>query len=799
MSETNDIHMTTTASVSPAEAKSSTTLVASSYRPDIDGLRAVAVAFVIAYHSGWLPGGFVGVDIFFVISGYVVTKSILRSGTAFRLSSFYARRIKRLTPALLANLVVGALLLLWFVPVPLQRDGLTSALCSAAGIHNVCLSIVGTWTFPPMPSFLPPAPPMAVAPSNNLTRLVTSPPASPPVAPPDVVAATDDDDYFAQFQRRRLDDAEPNGRPLTHAFFQGNLFLHTWSLGVEEQFYVVYPWLLVCVPVSARVWSLGVALGLSLVLCAVLSVYEPSLAFYLMPSRFWQLGSGGLLLLLEPKVHLTRVGTHVLDILTLSLFGVGLWVASPAQFPLPTCLPVTLASWGFLLLGSDRAPCRAMVSWVCTARPLVYLGLLSYPIYLWHWTLAVGFQWSPLGLDSVATKVSTAILAIVFGSVTYHHLEDPVRKVKVRHEGRLVLAYLPFLVASLVGSAVLLALRYPVPDALPPLTPPYTPAPALPALLAQSAAPMAPPPRSPPFVLSEFAVVAPSVASTCPQHHGSTLSCRCVACAPTHFVPVDHDATASVPCFAYHPEASSKVSAIFNDPEECFCRACRRNVEYAFAQRQVHRCLTTGTANATRLLLLGNSAAGSFVTTIRAALPTRHLEFFLIPGARGLCSPATHDEHKYAILNALPSRIRAGDAVAIVCEEDVVSTNVQFSAYLDVINTLIWLTKDLGAQLLLLPNVPWIHDHLPLTYSSGNLTFHRHLQATWAWLARTNAHVLHMPDTLTTSLLCPDGKCTRYVPGTDVFAYGDRVHLTDSGGLYLAPFWNCYFRSIGWV
>ena len=214
------------------------------YRPDIDGLRAVAVGAVVAHHfeSGLVPGGYIGVDVFFVISGFVVTQSILRTqtGKIFRdLLEFWRRRWLRIIPALLFMVAITSLLFVaFFAPIPQEtyNGTLRTGLTSSFGLSNL-----------------------------YLLRLST--------------------DYFQSDQSI-------------------NVFLHTWSLGVEEQFYVVFSLLIIAVP--GLIWRFGNVEKLRLVLLGLFFIgslwlfldradQRPMSAYYLLPARFWEMGLGSII------------------------------------------------------------------------------------------------------------------------------------------------------------------------------------------------------------------------------------------------------------------------------------------------------------------------------------------------------------------------------------------------------------------------------------------------------------------------------------------------------------------------
>ena len=319
------------------------------YRPAIDGLRALAVLAVIVNHLdlGLLPSGFLGVDIFFVISGCVITASLRRqpgSSLADLLAGFYARRLRRLVPALLLMLVVGALLICLVDPRP--HASLRTGLAALVGFSNV-----------------------------ELLQQAT--------------------DYFARSA-------------------QLNVFTHTWSLGVEEQFYLLYPLLVWGCGYGRRgggAARLALAIGglslASLAAFAWLWGTAPSAAYFLMPARLWEIGAGCLLqLALErrPRAPGWLVGLPPLPLL-LALLAT---LALPRQLGVALHLVCVLLT--ALLLGCLRP--GTLAERLLRRPRLVYLGLLSYSLYLWHWVVLCLARWS-VGLNLRTLPLLLALLLLL--------------------------------------------------------------------------------------------------------------------------------------------------------------------------------------------------------------------------------------------------------------------------------------------------------------------------------------------------------------------------------------------------
>jgi len=341
------------------------------YRPDIDGLRAVAIVSVLGFHAlpRFVPGGFVGVDVFFVISGYLITSLILEDLKAgqFSYPGFYARRIRRLFPALfvvlLATWLMGVLTLL-----PAELAVLGKHILAAAGFAANILNYAEAGYFDP-----------------------------PAIAKP---------------------------------------LLHMWSLGVEEQFYLVFPVLLVALWRYPRPWLLLALAGFASFVLNIMTIRShPEFAFYLPLTRFWEFVAGailarglhptltnrGPLLAFQPAL---REASAVAGI---ALVVLSLAITTPTAFPgWKAILPV--AGTAMVIAAGPGA----WINRTLLANPkVVFVGLISYPLYLWHWPLIVTGRTIMRGMPNQherTTAIIAVALAVVLAVVTYRYIETPIRR-----------------------------------------------------------------------------------------------------------------------------------------------------------------------------------------------------------------------------------------------------------------------------------------------------------------------------------------------------------------------------------
>lgn len=346
------------------------------YRPAIDGLRAIAIGLVVIFHFRLMPigeAGFVGVDIFFVISGFLITRIIMDGleHDTFTLSNFYLRRIRRLYPALLAVLA-GYLAIGYFVFLP----DLFEELSIEAALSQLYVVNIYFW--------------------RNVN-------------------------YFG-LQADRV--------PL----------LHMWSLSIEEQFYIFYPLFLVFLHRIARRWLLVV-----LVLCTFASFalgwfasgWKPQASFYLLPTRAWELLAGGVLAIIlkrgrAPELVLQIAGPAGLGLIALTLLLHGPDTLFPGWF---AALPV-LGSLA-LLVSSEKG--GAPISKILAIAPMVWLGKISYPLYLVHWPILIVLR-DNLPETSYGWRLGGLVVSVALAWAITRYIETPIRRGRVLSGSRVFLS-----------------------------------------------------------------------------------------------------------------------------------------------------------------------------------------------------------------------------------------------------------------------------------------------------------------------------------------------------------------------
>ncbi|MBF0274058.1 MAG: acyltransferase [Nitrospinae bacterium] len=348
-----------------------------SYRPDIDGIRAIAVLAVVLFHAfpGYVRGGFLGVDVFFVISGYLISTIIFDAlaKRKFTFIDFYSRRIRRIFPALfivlLASMFFG-----WLALLPDEYESLGKHV--AAGVAFI----------------------------SNLVLL-------------------QEVGYF---------DTASSLKPL----------LHLWSLGIEEQFYIIWPFVLYLFwkKPTGLFWLICSILLFSFLSSSAFFQKDPAFAFYLPFTRFWELMLGSLLAYLiifqetgtffhrrfvATNQSLSRKSVEILSGIGFLMMTVPLFIGgSNKSFSAFLILIPTLGTLILIAVGKDSYLSRRLLS----NSSLVFIGLISFPLYMWHWPLLSFAYIIEAGLPDREIRISLVLLSFVLAWVTYIFIEKPIRK-----------------------------------------------------------------------------------------------------------------------------------------------------------------------------------------------------------------------------------------------------------------------------------------------------------------------------------------------------------------------------------
>lgn len=373
------------------------------YRPDIDGLRALAVLPVALYHAHFpgISGGFVGVDIFFVISGYLICSLITAelASSNFSIVRFYERRCRRILPALLAMLAVVTSVAAFVLLPPDMLSFCRSLLASTVFVSNI---------------------------------------------------------YF--WKNANYFDGASEFKPL----------LHTWSLGVEEQFYIIVPLILFAVAKWSKSrytpWLLSLS-TISLALGIWAETHAPSANFYLLPTRFWELALGALAAISMPTGVISRAAREIIGAVGISLIIYSLtMLTDETPFPGLNALFPCLGAAALLYAGGYG---KTILFTFLSTKPLVFIGKISYSLYLWHWPLLALARYQA-GRELTVLETSIALLAsLIIAVASWRYVEIPFRKNTISFNSRFIFAGsgISMILVAIIGVAGIssqgFAVRYP--------------------------------------------------------------------------------------------------------------------------------------------------------------------------------------------------------------------------------------------------------------------------------------------------------------------------------------------------
>lgn len=352
---------------------------AADYRRDIDGLRGVAIALVCLFHAEIAPftGGFVGVDVFFVISGFVITGVLLKDLESGRLSlkGFFIRRIRRLAPALAILLLVCAAVFSVIYPPRYLRDFGASLASQALFVSNI---------------------------------------------------------YF--WRTTGYFGTPPEARPL----------LHTWSLSIEEQFYLIFATAFVMLARFQRgtlLRILAAAFLLSWGLAIVATIPAPNASFFLLPTRAWELLAGALVAVwLDAKP--TRLGLHPSVVNVVAAAGLAAIVASAVLYSGATPFPYLYA--GLPVAGTAAlvwANRPSVAASLLASGPMVLLGKISYSLYLWHWVAIALVRWMTFGAPTAIERVTAILACVPIAFASWRFVESPIRQKRVLRSDRAIVVF----------------------------------------------------------------------------------------------------------------------------------------------------------------------------------------------------------------------------------------------------------------------------------------------------------------------------------------------------------------------
>mmetsp|Transcript_28709 Transcript_28709/g.60943 ORF Transcript_28709/g.60943 Transcript_28709/m.60943 type:complete len:825 (-) Transcript_28709:71-2545(-) len=705
------------------------------YRPDIDGLRAVAVVAVITYHMNnlWLPGGFAGVDIFFVISGYVVASSALRHSSASTLdhfADFYARRAKRIAPAVIVSTcIVGVLMALIIPPyTPHFRRNYLIGMFGLVGMSN-----------------------------NPLATLEVG----------------------------YMDDPADE---------QLNPFLHTWSLGVEEQYYLLFPMVMLaaygapssepdacCTRTksgtsshlrSAAVWLTGIVL--SAALSAVLTFQNKQVAFYILPCRYWELALGAFVF--DTQATWSVLVEHAIVRLIMQLLAVlcicagFVFIPGSSGFPFPWALVPVVGAMSCIVSGASP---HSYLNALLGRQWPVYVGKVSYSLYLWHWpVLAISTWFADRG--SVAYYVTSAGVFSVVAVVTYNVVERPFL---TWHPNRRYLVFVALFVAVSVSESLLALLRGPLCGTL------YG--------------------GGVVFVVkdsNDSAVVFNTVNTT--LHAGDSV-CRCKTDpAVLHTPPQAQTATSNLEL----PSCLSKDNIeprYASEGQQCF-EGGAGNTKHdppATIAKRASACLARP-VDTPVIYLIGDSKAAMLLRGMTQAAAGRYVvktytcaQFGYMP--HSLNPPKWCDRYSITVRTILQERLRRGDIVAVANHRNRFRNPALRPAVLNTLEDLGAVAAKKGASVLLLGDsatiagtgwkcVPTFFNPdadkaCAISRSKADAILHQYHQALeiLSW-RHENMHFFDYHH-----LFCSSRTCGAFIPNTRVLGLWDNNHLTTAGSSYL--------------
>ncbi|WP_051704730.1 acyltransferase family protein [Glycomyces sp. NRRL B-16210] len=354
------------------------------FRPDIQGLRAVAVVLVLLSHAGFslFSGGYVGVDVFFVLSGFLITsllvKEVFDTGK-ISIAGFYARRARRILPA--ATVVTVA-------------------------------TVIGAWLWFPITR-------LEAVMQDAFTVIV----------------------YVVNYRFIAQESEYLNADQMPSPFQQ------FWSLAVEEQFYLVWPLLLLCLlllvkRVPRKLVGVGAAVAagvfaLSLVLSVLVTEQAPTVAYYGAHTRAWELAAGALLALSLPTIRKTpKFLAWALGIAGLAaIVAAGVLYSGSTPFPGYTALMPVAGTMLVIIAGSGRG--FNPVTWLLGTGPFQFFGKISYSLYLWHWPMLILIPLAVAAESSIVLNLVLLVGAVALAQLSYRYVEEPVRNMKPFKSGNL--------------------------------------------------------------------------------------------------------------------------------------------------------------------------------------------------------------------------------------------------------------------------------------------------------------------------------------------------------------------------